>query len=154
MIRTTAKCCSIIVAVLLVQMPCVLAAEDAQSKVPPNWQLAAKTDTQEAYVDVDSIQPLGTLISAKARYEFASPQPWKKDMTFSSIKRVLRVDCAGQRIADLESRIFAQPNLQGKAVSKTSRTEKNLVWTSAVPPSVDGEVLAFICKAIGTSVTR
>jgi len=121
-------------------------AKDKPAPVPPDWQSAAQTDNQQAYIDLNSITPVGAYLSAEVRYEYVSPQPWKNDKTFSSVWSRLRVDCAQRRMADSEIRAYAGAGLQGDVVRKASSKDKNLIWRDAARRTVDGEVLDHVCK--------
>lgn len=123
-----------------------VAMEKKPAPAPASWQSVAKTDNQEAFVDLNSIGVVGAYLAATAKFEYATPQPWEKDKTFSSLSSVLRVDCAQRRLADRETKAHAGAGLQGDVVRKASRSEKNLIWRDAAPRTVDGEVLDFVCK--------
>jgi hypothetical protein len=127
-------------------LPAVAIAKDKPAPVPPDWQSAAQTDNQQAFIDLNSIAPAGVHLSAVVRYEYVSPQPWKKDQSYSSVWTRLRVDCAQRRIADSETRAYAAAGLQGDVVRKATRKDKNLIWRDAARRTVDGEVLDHVCK--------
>lgn len=127
-------------------LPVGAIAKDKPAPVPPDWQSAAQTDSQQAFIDLNSITTVGAHLSAVVRYEYVSPQPWKKDKTFSSVWSRLRVDCAQRRIADSEIRAYAAAGLQGDVVRKATSKDKNLIWRDAARRTVDGEVLDHVCK--------
>lgn len=130
----------------LLALPAGAMAKDKPAPVPPDWQSAAQTDSQQAFIDLNSIAAVGAHLGATVRYEYASPQPWKKDKTFSSVRTVTRFDCAQRRIADSEIRAYASAGLQGDVVRKATSKEKNLIWRDAPRRTVDGEVLDHVCK--------
>lgn len=121
-------------------------AKDKPAPVPPDWQSAAQTDSQQAFIDLNSITTVGAHLSAVVRYEYVAPQPWKKDKTYSSVWSRLRVDCAQRRMADSEIRAYASAGLQGDVVRKATSKDKNLIWRDAARRTVDGEVLDHVCK--------
>ena len=125
---------------------CATAPDDKLAPPSIQWQSVAKTDTQEAFIDIASIVAAGAYLDASVKYEFAAPQPWEGDKTYSSVASLVRADCAGQRMADRETKTYAAPGLQGDVVRKASRSEKNLIWYAATRPTVVGEVLAAICR--------
>ena len=130
----------------MLALPAGAIAKDKPATVPPDWQSAAQTDNQQAFIDLNSIAPVGANLSAVVRYEYVSPQPWKKDKTFSSVWARPRVDCGQRRIADSEIRAYASPGLQGDVVRKATSKDKNLIWRDAAHRTVDGEVLDHVCK--------
>lgn len=125
---------------------CATAPGDKPAPPQVDWQLVAETDTQKAFVDFASIAAGGAYLDANVKFEYASPQPWQGEKTYSSVASLVRADCAGQRMADRETKAYAAPGLQGDVVRKASRSEKNLIWYAATRPTVVGEVLAAICK--------
>lgn len=136
----TAVVCALVVA------SCTTAPAGKPAPSPIDWQSVAKTDTQEAFVDFASIAVAGAYVDANVKFEYAVPQPWQGEKTFSSIASLVRADCAQQRMADRETKTYAAPGLQGDVVSRQSRSEKNLIWYPATRPTVVGEVLAAICR--------
>lgn len=127
-------------------LPAGVVAMDKPAAVPPDWQPAAQTDNQQAFVDLNSIAAVGPHLSAVVRYEYVSPQPWKKDKTYSSVWSKLRVDCGQRRIADSEIRAHTSAGLQGDVVRKSKSKDKNLIWRDAAVRTVDGEVLDHVCR--------
>jgi hypothetical protein len=122
------------------------AAQDAADK----WQSVAKTDNQEAFVNAQSIVAAGGLLEAKVKQNFAAPQPAAKEgRTYLSTRTVYRFDCAQRRVAMKEIRAFPGADLQGEAVQKASRSDKNLLWEDAPERTVFGELLDYVCKAGG-----
>lgn len=122
------------------------AAQDAADK----WQSVAKTDSQEAFVNAQSIVAAGGQLEAKVKQNFAAPQPAaKQGRTYLSTRTVYRFDCAQRRVAMREIRAFPGADLQGEAVQKASRSDKNLLWEDAPERTVFGELLDYVCKAGG-----
>jgi hypothetical protein len=126
----------------------VLVASTALAGAPapePQWQSVAKTDLQEAFVDVRSRAPVAGGFEVAVRYEYASPQPFGR-ATFQSARNVYRLDCAAGRIADRENRVYAEHGLGGRQVAKSTRSARNLAWRDAAPHTVDGVVLDYVCR--------
>jgi len=121
-------------------------AQDAADK----WQSVATTDSQEAFVNARSIVTVGGQVEAKVKQNFAAPQPAaKQGKTYLSARTVYRFDCTQRRVAMKEIRAFPGVDLQGEAVQKASRSDKNLLWEDAPERTVFGELLDYVCKAAG-----
>jgi hypothetical protein len=122
----------------------------AATKAPPApvaWTSVAKTDRQEAFVDPASRRERDGFVEAFVKYEYAEPQAFGKK-TYLSARNVYRFDCANARIADRENRVYAERDLQGKEVANASRGAKNPVWRNALPKTVDGVVLDYVCRKL------
>ena len=127
---------------------CVLSAAGAPAQDAPadKWLPVAKTDTQEAFVNRQSITAVGGMFEAKAKQEFTQPQPSaKKDKTFLSSRTTFRVDCSQRRLAIKEIRAYAGNDLQGDQVQKMTSSDKYLQWMAAPPDSVYGKILDYVC---------
>jgi len=121
-------------------------AQDAADK----WQSVAATDNQEAFINTQSIVMVGGQLEAKVKQNFTEPQPAaKQGLTYLSTRTVYRFDCAQRRLAMKEIRAFPAADLQGEAVQKASRSDKNLLWEDAPERTVFGELLDYVCKAGG-----
>lgn len=121
-------------------------AQDGADK----WQSVAKTDSQEAFVNTQSIIAVGGQLEAKVKQNFAAPQPAaKQGESYLSTRTTYRFDCTQRRVAMKEIRAFPGTDLQGEAVQKASRSDKNLIWEEAPERTVFGELLDYVCKAAG-----
>ena len=78
--------------------------------------------------------------------QLAPVESAKKGKTYQSTRTDYRLDCAQRKLAMMETRAFAGPDLQGDVVQKASRSEKNLIWIDAPRASVFGEILDYGCK--------
>lgn len=127
---------------------CVLSAAGAlaQDASGDKWQPVAKTDTQEAFVNRQSITAVGGMFEAKAKQDFTQPQPSaKKDKTFLSSRTTFRVDCTQRRLAIKEIRAYAGNDLQGDQVQKMTSGDKYLQWLDAPADTVYGKILDYVC---------
>jgi hypothetical protein len=135
-------------AVLLATFVATQAATAAQAPAAPvAWTSVAKTDRQEAFVDPASRRERDGFLEAVVRYDYVEPQPYGRK-SFLSARNVYRFDCANARIADRENRVYAERDLQGKEVANASRGAKNPVWRNALPKTVDGVVLDYVCRKL------
>lgn len=124
------------------------AAQEQAQPSADKWQPVAKTDSQEAFVNVASITLVAGQPEAKVKQNFAQPQPsTKKDKTFLSSRTTFRFDCAGRRVAMKEIRTYPSAELQGDTITKATSSDKYLQWVDAAPRTVYGEVLDYVCKA-------
>jgi hypothetical protein len=129
----------------------------AKDPVPPpgNWVSIAKADTQEAFIDESSVRTVEAgWVEAAVKINYAEAIPFGRKKSYQSVRNVYLADCSTNRIADRANAIYPQLDLGGKAVSKASRKEKNLIWRDTVPASIDGEILKSACKRAGFDVTR
>ena len=118
----------------------------AQDGSADKWQPVAKTDTQEAFVNRQSITAVDGMFEAKTKQDFTQPQPSaKKDKTFLSSRTTFRVDCTQRRLAIKEIRAYAGNDLQGDQVQKMSSGDKYLQWLAAPADTVYGKILDFVC---------
>jgi len=127
---------------------CALSAAGAlaQEATADKWQLVAKTDTQQAFVNRQSITAVEGMFEAKAKQDFTQPQPSaKKDKTFLSSRTTFRIDCTQRRVAIKEIRAYAGNDLQGDQVQKMSSGDKYLQWLAAPADTVYGKILDFVC---------
>lgn len=118
----------------------------AQDASGDKWQPVAKTDTQEAFVNRQSITAVGGMFEANAKQDFTQPQPSaKKDKTFLSSRTTFRVDCTQRRLAVKEIRAYAGNDLQGDQVQKMTSSDKYLQWLDAPADTVYGKILDYVC---------
>jgi hypothetical protein len=110
-------------------------------------QVAESSDGTLTFAKTASIVAAGSWVAINVKRNYTTPQPsTKKGKTFLSSRTSYRVDCAQQRIAEREVRVFAGADLQGGEVQKYSSSDKNLIWQPAPPDTVLGEIVAFACK--------
>lgn len=111
------------------------------------WQPVAKTESQEAFVNLASIKIVGGMLEARVKQNFAQPQPSaKKDKTYLSTRSTYRFDCAGRRVGMKEVRAYPGTDLQGDAVQKMTSSDKNMQWNDAPSDTVFGHMLDFVCS--------
>jgi len=111
------------------------------------WVSVAKADAQEAFVDPGSITIAGNMVEARAKQNFANPQPAaKKDKTYLSSQSTYRIDCSGRKVAYKDIQAFAAADLQGDVVQKATFYEKNLQWMDAPQSTVFGKLLDYACE--------
>ena len=134
---------SVIAIALVLAGPGAMAQETAALD---KWQSVAKTDNQEAFVNVSSIVAVGEQLEARVKQNFALPQPSaKKGKTYLSSRTTYRFDCAQRRMAMKEVRTYAGSDLQGEPVQKATASDKNLQWLDAPDSTVFGELLDYVC---------
>lgn len=111
------------------------------------WYKVAISGNEIAFVKTTSIQRIGDQVQVRAKQNYLAPvASVKKGKTYQSARTDYRLDCAGRKVAMLETRAFAGADLQGEVVQKASRSEKNLIWMDAPRASVFGEILDYGCK--------
>jgi hypothetical protein len=111
------------------------------------WYKVAISGNEVAFVDTTSIQRIGDKVQVRVKENYLAPvASVKKGKTYQSARTDYRLDCAGRKVAMLETRAFAGTDLQGKVVQKASRSERNLIWMDAPRASVFGEILDYGCK--------
>jgi hypothetical protein len=133
----------VIAIALALAAPGALAQENAAAD---KWQSVARTDNQEAFVNVSSIATVGAQLEARVKQNFAQPQPSaKKGKTYLSSRTTYRFDCAQRRMAMKEVRTYAGSDLQGEPVQKATSSDKNLQWLDAPDSTVFGELLDYVC---------
>jgi hypothetical protein len=131
-------------AVLVLAGPAAVAQDTVSTT--DKWQPVAKTDSQEAFVNVASITDVAGMPEARVKQNFAQPQPSaKKDKTYQSTRSTYRFDCAQRRIGMKEVRTYPGTDLQGDAVQKMTSSEKNMQWNDAPKDTVFGNILDFVC---------
>lgn len=138
-----------VVAALSVTFGLSAASAQTAASVDPGgkWQSVAKTDAQEAFVNLGSIVAAGAFVDAKVKQNYAQPQPSaKKGKTYLSSRNVYRFDCAQRKVGMKEIRTFAQPDLLGEEVDKAKFGDKNVQWVDAQERTVFGELLDFVCS--------
>ena len=112
-----------------------------------NWYKVAISGNETAYVDAGSIQRAGNHVQVRVKQNYLAPvASAKKGKTYQSVRTDYRLDCAQRKLAMMETRAFADSDLQGKVVQKASRSERNLIWMDAPRASVFGEILDYGCK--------
>jgi hypothetical protein len=129
----------------------VLAASAATAQdtisTTDKWQPVARTESQEAFVNIASIKDVAGMPEARVKQNFAQPQPAaKKDKTYLSTRSTYRFDCAGRRVGMKEVRAYPATDLQGDVVQKMTASEKNIQWTDAPSDTVFGHMLDFVCS--------
>lgn len=129
---------------LLASAAAVLAQSDPAAD---KWYKVAISGNEVAFVNTASIQRIGGMVQVRVKQNYLAPvASAKKGKTYQSARTDYRLDCAGRRVAMLETRAFAGTDFQGEVVQKASRSEKNLIWMDAPRASVFGEILDYGCK--------
>jgi hypothetical protein len=125
-----------------------VAAALAQSEAAADkWYKVAISGNEVAFVNTGSIQRVGTYVQVRVKQNYLAPvASAKKGKTYQSARTDYRLDCGQRKLAMMETRAFAGPELQGDVVQKASRSEKNLIWMDAPRASVFGEILDYGCK--------
>ncbi len=129
---------------LLAPVAAVLAQSEAAAD---KWYKIAISGNEVAFVNENSIQRVGNHVQVRVKQNQLAPvESAKKGKTYQSTRTDYRLDCAQRKLAMMETRAFAGPDLQGDVVQKASRSEKNLIWIDAPRASVFGEILDYGCK--------
>jgi hypothetical protein len=120
----------------------------AQSEADADkWYKVAISGNEIAFVNTGSIQRVGAHVQVRVKQNYLAPvDSAKKGKTYQSARTDYRLDCGQRKLAMMETRAFASPDLQGDVVQKASRSEKNLIWMDAPRASVFGEILDYGCK--------
>jgi hypothetical protein len=129
---------------LLTPVAAGLAQSDAAAD---KWHKVAISGNEVAFVNTGSIQRVGTQVQVRVKQNYLAPvESTKKGKSYQSARTDYRLDCEQRKLAMMETRAFASPDLQGDVVQKASRSEKNLIWMDAPRASVFGEILDYGCK--------
>ena len=129
---------------LLAPVASLLAQSEATAD---KWYKVAISGNEVAFVNLGSIQRVGSQVQVRVKQNYLAPvESAKKGKTYQSVRTDYRLDCAQRKLAMMETRAFAAPDLQGEVVQKASRSEKNLIWMDAPRASVFGEILDYGCK--------
>ena len=129
---------------LLAPVAAVLAQSEAAAD---KWYKVAISGNEVAFVNTGTIQRVGTHVQVRVKQNYLAPvESAKKGKTYQSARTDYRLDCEQRKLAMMETRAFASPDLQGDVVQKASRSEKNLIWMDAPRASVFGEILDYGCK--------
>jgi hypothetical protein len=120
----------------------------AQSETAADkWFKVAISGNEVAFVNAGAIQRVGNHVQVRVKQNYVAPvESAKKGKTYQSARTDYRLDCEQRKLAMMETRAFASPDLQGDVVQKASRSEKNLIWMDAPRASVFGEILDYGCK--------
>ena len=135
------------VAAALAALVTSCATTPAPPPVTESWYKVAISGSEEAFVDTNSLRTVGALVQAQVKQNYLAPKPAAKaGKTFQSARTDYRLDCAQRKVAQRETRFFAERDLQGEEVGKASRNDRNLIWVDAPRASVFGEILDYGCK--------
>ena len=111
------------------------------------WYSVALSDSEEAFVNTNTIQAVGAQMQVRVKENYLAPRDSaKKDKTYQSARTEYRVDCVQRKVAMLETKAYSGTDLTGEVVQKASRSEKNLIWMDAPRATVFGEILDYTCK--------
>jgi hypothetical protein len=133
---------------LLAPVTTTLAQSEAAADT---WYKVAISGNEVAFVETSSIQRVGSYVQVSAKQNYLAPvESVKKGKTYQSARTEYRLDCEQRKLAMMETRAYADPDLQGDVVQKASRSEKNLIWMDAPRASVFGEILDYGCKRAPT----
>jgi hypothetical protein len=123
----------------------VVAALPGMASAQANWEEIAASDSKEVFVNLNSLQRNGEIVSAAVKENFVAPQPAKKDKTYLSAKNVYHFDCANRKVAYKSMKAYPQLELQGEPVQKAEFKDKNLIWRDAPERSMDAALLEYVC---------
>jgi len=123
------------------------AAQQPAAAGADKWFSVATSDSEEAFVNTQSMKPVGTTIEVKVKENFTAPRPAAKaGKTFLSTRTLYRVDCTSRKIAMAKNEAFSGADLQGDVVQKASRNDRNLIWMDAPPASIFFEIVTYTCR--------
>mgnify|MGYP003397964656 CR=1 FL=1 len=129
---------------LLAPAATVLAQSEAAAD---KWHKVAISGNEIAFVNTSSIQRVGNHVQVRVKQNYLAPvESAKKGKNYQSARTNYRLNYKQRKLAMMETRAFASPDLQGDVVQKASRSEKNLIWMDAPRASVFGEILDYGCK--------
>jgi hypothetical protein len=135
-----------VLAAVLTLSTTVAHAQSPDPAATDKWQSVAKTDNQEAFVNVASIKLVAGMPEARVKQNFAQAQPSaKKGKSYLSARSTYRFDCAQRRVGMKELRAYPGLDLQGEVVQKATAADKNMQWNDASERTVFGELLDFVC---------
>lgn len=123
----------------------VLAALPVPASAQANWEEIAASDSKEVFVNLNTLQRNGGIVSAAVKENFVAPQPAKKDKTYLSAKNIYHFDCANRKVAYKSMKLYPQLELQGEPLQKTEFKDKNLIWRDAPERSMDAALLEYVC---------
>jgi len=132
-----------------VMLGCGLAAAQGApaAGADSKWYSVATSDSEEAFVNTNSIKAVGTTVEVKVKENFTAPRPAAKEgKTFLSTRTLYRVDCGARKIAMSRTEAFPGKDLQGDVVQKASRNDRNLIWMDAPVASVFFEIVTYTCR--------
>lgn len=118
----------------------------ASASAQANWEEIAASDSKEVFVNLNSLQRNGQIVSASVKENFVAPQPAKKDKTYMSAKNVYHFDCVNRKVAYKSMKAYPQLELQGEPVQKAEFKDKNLIWRDAPERSMDAALLDYACE--------
>jgi hypothetical protein len=122
-------------------------AEQPATAGAEKWYSVATSDSEEAFVNTQSMQTVGATIQVKVKENFTAPKPAAKaGKTYLSTRTLYRVDCASRKIAMAKNEAFSGTDLQGEVVQKASRNDRNLIWMDAPAASVFFEIVTYTCR--------
>jgi hypothetical protein len=122
-------------------------AQEAPASGGAKWYSVATSDSEEAFVNTNSLKLVGTTVEVRVKENFTAPRPAAKEgKTFLSTRTIYRVDCASRKIAMSKTEAFSGKDLQGDVVQKASRNDRNLMWMDAPAASVFFEIVTYTCR--------
>jgi hypothetical protein len=111
------------------------------------WYSVATSDSEEAFVNTNSLKLVGSTVEVRVKENFTAPRPAAKEgKTYLSTRTTYRVDCAARKIAMSKTEAFAAKDLQGEVVQKASRNDRNLIWMDAPTATVFFEIVTYTCR--------
>ena len=123
------------------------ASSSSEAAAPAgNWQEVVKSDTQQVFIDLASLQRVGDVVEASSKTNFVSPMMTAKNEPYLSANNVYRLYCTQRKVALKSIRAYAGADLQGKVVQKANFYEKNLQWMDAPEHSVFAHMIDFGCQ--------
>jgi hypothetical protein len=132
---------------VLVSVSGAVLAEGQPAAAGDPWYSVALSDNEEAFVNTNQIKLVGTMVQVRVKENYLSPrESVKKGKTFQSARTEYRLDCAQRKVAMVETKAYANKDLQGEEVQKASRNDRNLIWVDAPRATVFGEILDYGCK--------
>jgi hypothetical protein len=139
---------SVVLGFATIVLGCGLAAAQGEPAAGAGkWYSVATSDSEEAFVNTNSIKQVGTTVEVKVKENFTAPKPAaKKGKTYLSTRTLYRVDCASRKLAMSKTEAFPDKDLQGDVVQKASRNDRNLIWMDAPPATVFFEIVTYTCR--------
>jgi hypothetical protein len=139
---------SLSIGMAAVMLVCGLAAaEGTPAAGADKWYSVATSDSEEAFVNTNSLKLVGTTVEVRVKENFTAPKPAAKaGKTYQSTRTVYRVDCASRKIAMAKTEAFPGKDLQGEVVQKASRNDRNLIWMDAPTATVFFEIVTYTCR--------
>ena len=114
-----------------------------------NWEFVIRSETQEIFVDTDSIRKSGETVRAWSifNYDVAARAPGTK-FDFISERSLFFFDCRRKKMGRAVQVLYSRPNASGDELTTFSGRMSDVRYDDVIPDTIGENFFNFVCSKV------